>query len=80
MRDALDEQIEAYEALLPEIKRKHGSVWALVADRKLVKTFQAFPDAARYARDNFGKRPVLIRHTDSRKLESAPFIHVHTEG
>ena len=32
MRDALDEQIEAYEALLPSIRKQHGSVWVLIAD------------------------------------------------
>ena len=80
MPDVLDEQIEAYETLLPEIKRDHGSVWALIADRRLVATFQGFSEAAKYAHDHFGKRPVLIRHTDSRKVETAPFIHVHTEA
>lgn len=80
MRDALDEQIESFEALLPNIKKKHGSVWALIADQKLVATFKAFRDAAQYARDHFGKQAVLIRHTDSRKMETAPFIHVHSEG
>ena len=80
MPDALDEQIEAYEALLPEIREKHGSVWALVANRKLVATFTAFSEAAKYAHQHFGKTPVLIRHTDSRKMETAPFIHMRTEG
>lgn len=80
MRDALDDQIEAYEALLPRIKMEHGSVWAVVADRQLVKTFLAFPDAARFAREKFGKAPVLIRHTDERKVETAPFLHVNSEG
>ena len=74
MPDVLDEQIEAYEALLPEIKRDHG--W----DRRLVATFEGFSAAAAYAHDHFGKRQVLIRHTDSRKIETAPFIHVHAEA
>ena len=80
MRDDLDEQIEAYETLLPTIRREHGSVWVLVADKKLIKTFPVFSDAARYAREHFGKQQALIRHTDERKIESAPFIHVHAEG
>jgi hypothetical protein len=79
MRDALDEQIEAYEALLPTIKREFGSVWALVAGRDQFKTFTTFPEAARYAREHYGKAPVLIRHTDDRKTETAPFLHVHSE-
>jgi hypothetical protein len=79
MHDVLDEQIEAYEALLPEIKKEHGSVWVLMADRRLIKTFAEFPSAARYAREHFGKRQVLIRHTDERKVESAPYVQVHLE-
>jgi hypothetical protein len=75
--DALDEQIEAFEALLPAIKKDHGPVWVLIADRRLIKTFAAFPAAARYARQHFGKQPVLIRHTDERALETAPFVHVN---
>jgi hypothetical protein len=80
MPDALDEQIEAFEALLLSIKREHGSAWVLVAGRKLIKTFASFSEAARYAQEHFGKQQVLIRHTDERKLESAPFIHVHVGG
>jgi hypothetical protein len=79
MPDDLDAEIAAYEALLPTIKRDHGSVWVLVADRRLVKTFPAFSAAARYAREHFGRRPVLIRHTDERAIETAPFVQVHPE-
>ena len=77
MPDVLDEQIEAFEALLPAIKKDHGPVWVLIADRRLVETCAAFPEAARYAREHFGKQPVLIRHTDEKALETAPFVQVH---
>lgn len=79
MTDDLDAQIEAYEALLPGIRKDHGSVWVLVADKQLVKTFPAFAPAARYAKAHFGQKPVLIRHTDERAVESAPFVQVHVE-
>jgi hypothetical protein len=79
MADALDEQIEAFEALLPEIKRLHGSTWVLIADRRLVSTFSSFPAAARFAHATYGRNEVLIRHTDERKAESAPFVQVHVE-
>ncbi len=79
MPDVLDEQIEAYEALLPTIKRQHGSTWVLITDRRLVGTFRAFADAARYAREHFAREPVLIRHTDGKSLETAPYIHVRPE-
>ncbi len=80
MRDALDEQIDAYEALLPLIKREHGSGWVLVAGRNLIRVFESFPEAARYARDHFGPQQVLIRHTDERSVESAPFVQAYAEG
>lgn len=75
MADALDDQIEAYQALLPEIRRKHQSGWALVAKRRLVKLFGEFSEAAQYAQVHFGSEPVLIRHTDE-KPETAPFLHI----
>lgn len=75
MRDALDEQIEAYEALLPQIRRTHGSVWALVAHQELIETFSDFPSAARYAQEHCASEQVLIRHTDE-TTETAPFVHI----
>jgi hypothetical protein len=75
MRDALDEQIEAYEALLPQIKREYGHVWALIAHRVLIDTFADFPSAARYAQKHCAGEQVLIRHTDER-TETAPFVHI----
>ncbi len=80
MRDDLDAQIEAYERLLPDIKSEHGSTWVVITDEKLVGTFRAFPEAAKFAHETFPERAVLIRHTDSRKVETAPFIHVHAEA
>lgn len=75
MPDALDEQIEAYRALLPDIKHKFGSVWALVVNRELISTFHEFALAAEYAVAHHGADQVLIRHTDER-LESVPFIQI----
>ena len=75
MRDALDEQIEAYQAMLPDIRSQHGSVWALVADRKLVSCFPDFSAAARYADEHYGTKQVLIRHTDEAP-EMAPYVHI----
>jgi hypothetical protein len=76
MPDVLDEQIEAFEALLPTIRQRHGAAWVLVADRKLVSTFGAFAAAAKYAHEHFHDQQVLIRHTDEKPVESAPFVQV----
>jgi hypothetical protein len=78
MRDALDELIDAYEALLPSIEQQRPA-WALVSDPRSIRTFASFSAAARYARDHYGKKQVLIRHTEERDLESAPFVQVHIE-
>ena len=75
MPDALDEQLDAYQGLLPELKKNHGSVWALVAHRELIGTFQDFGAAARYAVQHLSHEQVLIRHTDER-LETVPFIQL----
>ena len=76
--DALDEQIAAYEGLLPRIKREYGSVWALVAHRELISTFSEFSAASKYAREHHGGEQVLIRHTDAQPIETAPFVHIGT--
>ena len=73
MPDALDIQIAAYQHLLPEIRRSYGSVWALVAGERLVKTFTDFASAAACALDHCGQEQVLIRHTDER-VETVPFM------
>ncbi|WP_374575182.1 hypothetical protein [Phenylobacterium sp.] len=75
MRDALDEQIEAFEALLPQIKQEYGSVWVLVAHGRLIQTFPDFPAAAEYARAELSGDQVLIRHTDEGEL-TAPFVDI----
>ena len=73
MPDALDQQIQAYHRLLPDIKRSHGSVWALIAARKLVSTFDDFSSAAKYAIEHYPTEQVVIRHTDE-AVETAPFV------
>ncbi len=73
MATPLTQEIEAYKALLPEIQSKHGSVWALVAHAKLVKVFDEFDQAAKYADDQFPNDQVLIRHTSEHR-GIAPFI------
>ena len=76
MSDSLDREITAYEALLPSIRQTHGSVWALVVHQKLVRTFEDFSLAARYAIAHHNGEQVLIRHTDER-LEMAPFVEIN---
>lgn len=71
----LDREINAYQSMLHSIRSQYGSVWALVVQDKLIKTFTDFPDAARYAVANYQGEQVLIRHTDER-VETAPFVEI----
>jgi hypothetical protein len=73
MRDALDEQIETFEELLPVIRAQHSGTWALIARRALQGTFEDFSAAAIYAEEYFPDEQVLIRNTEA-KEEFAPFI------
>ena len=71
----LEREIRAYQAMLPDIVREHGSVWAVVAHERLVKTFRDFSDAARFVDANYRNTDVLIRHTHAVQ-DSAPFLAV----
>lgn len=71
----LERDIVAYEAMLPDIKREHGAVWAVVAHEHLVQTFKAFADAARFVNANYRDSQVLIRHTHQHS-ETAPFVEI----
>jgi hypothetical protein len=72
---SLERDIKAYEVMLPDIRREHGSVWAVVSHERLVQTFTAFADAARFVNANYQNVDVLIRHTDQHK-ETAPFVEI----
>lgn len=71
----LEREIKAYEAMLPDIVREYGSVWAVVSHERLVKTFPDFSEAARFVDENYKNTDVLIRHTHAVQ-DSAPFLAV----
>lgn len=70
----LEREIRAWEAMLPELQRQHGAVWAVVAHEKLIQTFTAFADAARFVNAHHPDG-ALIRHTNQHK-ETAPFVEI----
>jgi hypothetical protein len=57
----LKDEIAAYETMRADLEAKFLGKWALVHDRVLVGTFDAFDDAAREAVHKFGRGPYLIR-------------------
>jgi len=79
MRDALDEQIEAFERLAPTLKEKHPGAWVVVARSEFQAAFPDFAAAALYAEAHFPAEQVLIRNTWPR-TEFAPFILVGALG
>lgn len=70
----LEREIRAYEAMLPELQKQHGAVWAVVAQEKLIQTFTGFADAARFVNAHHADG-ALIRHTNQHK-ETAPFVEI----
>jgi hypothetical protein len=75
MASQLDQDIEAFEAMLPSLRKRFGSVWAVLVDRDFKGSFSEFQSAATYAVDNFADRPFLIRHTDQH-APHIPFIAI----
>ena len=75
VRDALDDLIDRYFELLPDIRRLHGSTWALIADGALVGAFPDFSSAADHMAEHFEGRQVLIRHTDEKPV-FVPYVHL----
>jgi hypothetical protein len=68
----LAEKISKYREILPEIREEFGSVWVVLADDDLSRTFDKFSEAADYAIQNFTPGSYLIRHTDERR-ETIPY-------
>ncbi len=69
----LAEQIAVFQRDLPDIRREHGSAWAVVVDDRFQSAFPEFDEAAHYALENFGGKEFLIRHTDG-VVETLPFL------
>jgi hypothetical protein len=59
--DGLLAEIEAYDAMLPELQTAHSGKWVLVHDRKLIGLFESSDAAATEAVKRFGRGPYLIR-------------------
>ena len=71
--EALLNEIEAFERMLPDIRAQHGSAWVLMAHQTVQGAFRSFDAAARRAMDGFAGQQVLIRHT-SEERPSFPFL------
>lgn len=71
----LDAEISAFERLLPAIREKHGSSWAVIARSHLQGAFKTYQEATVFAVGRFVAGEFLIRHTDS-QTPYIPFVVV----
>lgn len=71
----LEQEIAAFEAMLPKLRKEHGEAWAVVAGSDLQGAFSAFEDAASFAVQRCADRPFLIRHTHQHPAQ-IPFVAI----
>lgn len=72
---ALEQEIVAFNAMLPKLRQEYGSVWAVLVDRAFKASFADFGQAAKYAVENFPDKPFLIRHTEQH-APHIPFVAI----
>ncbi|MEK7326887.1 MAG: DUF5678 domain-containing protein [Chloroflexota bacterium] len=68
-RAKLDNEIEAYEAMHPEIKKKHFGQWVAVHNRQLVDHDPDRVELYRRVRVRYGRMSVLIRQVREQPVE-----------
>ena len=57
----LDQEIKAYEKLLPTLKEHHNNKWVVFHGEEFVGAFDSLENAAEEAVRRFGRGPYLIR-------------------
>lgn len=73
--DLLVEEIKAFNAMLPQLRRDHGAVWAVLVGHDFKGAFQEFGKAADFAISNFADKNFLIRHTEQHPAH-IPFVAI----
>ena len=58
---ALEQEIEAFNRMKPELEKHHFDKWVVIKDSELVGAFDTFDAAAETAVRRFGRGPYLIR-------------------
>jgi hypothetical protein len=71
----LDKKIALFQRLLPQLRRDHGDVWAVVSASKLEGHFGTFKEAANFTISSLSGTKVLIRHTNAPQPH-VPFVAV----
>lgn len=73
--DILEAEIKAFTAMLPELRRTYGSIWAVLVGPDFKAGFPEFSEAAQYAMEHFSDRQFLIRHTQQHTAH-IPFVAI----
>ncbi len=68
-RAKLDSEIEAYEAMHPELREKHFGQWVAVHNRQLVDHDPDHAELYRRVRVRYGRTSVLIRQVHEQPVE-----------
>ena len=57
----LDQEIEAYERMQPELEQAHFNKWVVVRDGEVAGVFDRDGESVEFAIRRFGRGPYLIR-------------------
>ena len=71
-------EIDTFEKMLPSLRSRLGSAWAVIVGQDCKGGFPDFSSAASYAVEHFQNSEYLIRHTDNCSAQ-IPFVAVEGE-
>ena len=70
--EALQRNIEAFDAKIRWLEKHHSAKWVIFQDGSFVDAFDTFDTAAREAIGKFGAGPYLIRQVGGRRSMRVP--------
>lgn len=73
-RDALDDEIDAYERMRARLEADFFGKWIVVHGGEFIDAFSRFEEAADDAIARFGQGPYLIRQVGEKPLELPPSL------
>lgn len=73
-RDALDDEIDAYERMRARLEADFFGKWIVVHGGEFIDAFSRFEEAADDAIARFGRGPYLIRQVGEKPLELPPSL------
>jgi hypothetical protein len=74
---AIDDEIEAYEAIQTTLESEHMGEWVVMRDRKLVGRYDTAEAASTEAIKLFGRGPYLIRQVGAAPLRLPVSVIYH---